>query len=106
MVNKMGRPPLRPGKKKGASVGFRMRPKMQKALMRSARENGTSLSHEIEMRLERSLTLPDPIDMGERYLSADLLTMLEVLIEHYEGGYAYTEWWDKAKRMVKQARAT
>ena len=38
------------------------------------------------------------------YLERDLLDMLEVLITDYEHSVAYTATWEKAKRMVKQAK--
>ncbi len=50
-----GRPALPPGKKRLSSTGFRPTPEIRAKLEAAARENGRSLSQEIESRLERSL---------------------------------------------------
>jgi hypothetical protein len=50
-----GRPPLEPGKAKRAAFNARLRPALKLALETAARQQGRSLSEEIEFRLERSL---------------------------------------------------
>jgi hypothetical protein len=50
-----GRPPLEPGRAKRASFNTRIRPALKLALDTAAKEQGRSLSEEIEFRLERSL---------------------------------------------------
>jgi hypothetical protein len=54
---KMGRPPLPPGKRRGASMGFRPTPEIRKMLEESAKQNGRSMSQEVEAHLERSLLM-------------------------------------------------
>ncbi len=51
---KMGRPPLSPGKRRGASMGFRPTPGIRGKLEEAAKANGRSMSQEVEHRLERS----------------------------------------------------
>jgi hypothetical protein len=53
--NRRGRPPLESGKAKRASFNTRLRPNLKLSLESAAREEGRSLSEEIEFRLERSL---------------------------------------------------
>jgi hypothetical protein len=50
-----GRPPLEPGKAKRAAFNTRLRPSLKLALEAAAKQEGRSLSEEIEFRLERSL---------------------------------------------------
>ena len=50
-----GRPPLEPGKAKRASFNTRLRPSLKVELETAAKQEGRSLSEEIEFRLERSL---------------------------------------------------
>ena len=50
----MGRPRLAPGKRRGASMGFRPTPAIREKLEKTATENGRSMSQEIETRLELS----------------------------------------------------
>ena len=56
---KMGRPPLPPGKRLGASMGFRPTPETRERLEKAAKANGRSMSQEIESRLERSFASDD-----------------------------------------------
>ncbi len=51
---KMGRPALPPGKRRGASMGFRPTPGIRGKLEEAAKANGRSMSQELEHRLERS----------------------------------------------------
>ena len=51
---KMGRPLLPPGKRRGASMGFRPTPGIRGKLEEAAKANGRSMSQEVEHRLERS----------------------------------------------------
>jgi predicted HicB family RNase H-like nuclease len=50
-----GRPPSEPGEAKRASFNTRLRPSLKLALEAAAKQEGRSLSEEIEFRLERSL---------------------------------------------------
>jgi hypothetical protein len=52
--NHKGRPWKMPIAGKPAMLGLRVSPRIKKALMKSARHNGRSLSHEAEIRLEKS----------------------------------------------------
>ena len=51
-----GRPPLPPGEKKLDAMGFRPTPEVRAKLEEAAKENGRSLSREIESRLEQSFS--------------------------------------------------
>ena len=52
--SKRGRPPLPPGEKKLDAMGFRPTPEVREKLEAAAKENGRSLSREVESRLEQS----------------------------------------------------
>ena len=56
-TKKMGRPPLPPGKRRRASMGFRPTPEIRRQLEQVAFANGRSLSQEIEARLELSFAV-------------------------------------------------
>ena len=53
---RMGRPPLPPGTRRGASMGFRPTPEIREKLEKASKANGRSMSQEVEHRLERSFT--------------------------------------------------
>ncbi len=79
---KMGRPPLPPNKRRGASMGFRPTPTIRAELEEAARANGRSMSHEVEARLERSF-----LEFGkeETFLVAQLLAKAIQTIEAVTG---------------------
>ena len=54
--SKMGRPPLAPGKRRGASMGFRPKPETRGNLEEAAKANGRSMSQEVEFRLDQSFS--------------------------------------------------
>lgn len=56
-TKKMGRPPLPPGERRRASMGFRPTPAIRRELEQTAFANGRSLSQEIEARLELSFAV-------------------------------------------------
>ncbi len=56
-TKKMGRPPLPPGERRRASMGFRPTPDIRRELEQAAFANGRSLSQEIEARLEISFAV-------------------------------------------------
>ena len=70
---KMGRPPLPPGKKRGASMGFRPTPTIRENLEEAARANGRSMSQEVEARLEHSFVGDGFI---QHMLGSDLSSMM------------------------------
>ncbi len=51
---KMGRPPLPPGQRRGASMGFRPTPKIREKIEVAAQKNMRSMCREIESRIEWS----------------------------------------------------
>jgi hypothetical protein len=63
-----GRPQLEPGKAKRASFNTRLRPALKAALETAAKQEGRSLSEEIEFRLEQSLDeerhMADALELG------------------------------------------
>jgi len=63
-----GRPPLDPGVAKRASFNTRLRPALKLALETAAKQEGRSLSEEIEFRLEQSLDeerhMADALELG------------------------------------------
>ena len=95
---KMGRPPLSPGKRRGASMGFRPTPTIRAELEKAARANGRSMSHEVEARLERSF-----VEFGkeETFLVARLLANAIHTIEAVTG----KNWMDdlEAHRQTQEA---
>ena len=95
---KMGRPPLPPGKRRGASMGFRPTPGIRGKLEEAAKANGRSMSHEVEARLERSF-----VEFGkeETFLVARLLANAIHTIEAVTG----KNWMDdpEAHRQTQEA---
>ncbi len=95
---KMGRPPLPPDKRRGASMGFRPTPTIRAELEKAARANGRSMSHEVEARLERSF-----VEFGkeETFLVARLLANAIQTIEAVTG----KNWMDdpEAHRQTQEA---
>ncbi len=95
---KMGRPPLPPDKRRGASMGFRPTPTIRAELEEAARANGRSMSHEVEARLERSF-----VEFGkeETFLVARLLANAIQTIEAVTG----KNWMDdpEAHRQTQEA---
>jgi hypothetical protein len=79
---KMGRPALPPGKRRGASMGFRPTPGIRGKLEEAAKANGRSMSQEIESRLERSF-----VEFGREdiFLVARLLATAIQTIEAVTG---------------------
>jgi hypothetical protein len=75
---------LEPGKAKRASFNTRLRPSLKLALESAAKQEGRSLSEEIEFRLERSLE--DQLQMGAAIglgmsMGATMLEALETLAQ-------------------------
>ena len=89
---KMGRPPLAPGKRRGASMGFRPTPKLREELEGAAKANGRSMSQEVEERLGQSFR------EDETFGSMGLRAMLRlfgnnaVLIEQQTGKSCFDDW--------------
>src|SRR5580704_9417230 len=75
--NLRGRPPLDPGVAKRASFNTRLRPALKLALETAAKQEGRSLSEEIEFRLEQSLDderhLADALELVAYDLSVCIL---------------------------------
>ena len=83
--NPRGRPPLDPGVAKRASFNTRLRPALKLALETAAKQEGRSLSEEIEFRLERSLDderhLADALELGFGRQVAGLMLAIGYLIK-------------------------
>ena len=80
-----GRPPLDPGVAKRASFNTRLRPALKLALETAAKQEGRSLSEEIEFRLERSLDderhLADALELGFGRQVAGLMLAIGYVIK-------------------------
>jgi len=59
---KIGRPRLPPGKKREDPIGFRPTPDIRKNLKTAAKDNGRSVSQEIQSRLEESFRKTDILE--------------------------------------------
>ena len=83
--NLRGRPPLDPGIAKRASFNTRLRPALKLALETAAKQEGRSLSEEIEFRLERSLDderhLADALELGFGRQVAGLMLAIGYVIK-------------------------
>ena len=83
--NPRGRPPLDPGVAKRASFNTRLRPALKLALETAAKQEGRSLSEEIEFRLERSLDderhLADALELGFGRQVAGLMLAIGYVIK-------------------------
>jgi len=95
--SKMGRPPLPPGERRGASMGFRPTPEIRAKLEQAAHENGRSMSQEVEARLEASFLDEEARnrEMGGKELRA-LFRLLGAAAEIIEArtGKNWSEDWD------------
>ena len=94
--SKMGRPPLPPGERRGASMGFRPTPQIRAKLEQAAHENGRSMSQEVEARLEASFLDEEARDreMGGKELHAlfRLLGAAAEIIEARTGKICSEDW--------------
>jgi hypothetical protein len=81
-----GRPRLEPGIAKRASFNTRLRPALKLALETAAKQEGRSLSEEIEFRLERSLDderhLADALELGFGRQVAGLMLAIGYVIKN------------------------
>ncbi len=95
--SKMGRPPLPPGERRGASMGFRPTPQIRAKLEQAAHENGRSMSQEVEARLEASFLDEEARnrEMGGKELQA-LFRLLGAAAEIIEArtGRNWSEDWE------------
>lgn len=103
---KMGRPPLPPDKRRGASIGIRLTPENRERLEKAAEANGRSMSQELSARLEQSFLEEDALGGRQLRSMFGLLANAAVLIEeqtgkscfedHYTWAAVHTAW----KRLI------
>ncbi len=68
---RMGRPPLPPGTRRGASMGFRPTPEIREKLEEASKANGRSMSQEVEHRLERSFIEEANLEWAYKHIIGD-----------------------------------
>ena len=104
----MGRPPLPPGKRRGASMGFRPTPAVRAKLEEAATANGRSMSQEVEERLGQNFK-EDEI-LGGMRLRALLLLFgnTAALVEQQTGESLFEDWgtWIAVQGAWKRLGAT
>ncbi len=85
---KMGRPPLPPGKRRGASIAFRPTPAIREKLGEASKANARSRSQEVEARLDRSFLDEDHLSLicGDSRTARFVVDILDSkkLIESYQ----------------------
>ncbi len=88
----MGRPPLAPGEKRRASMGFRPLPGIRENLERAARANGWPMSREIEERLGQSFKEDEAFGGMQFRALFGLLANAASLIEQQTGRPYFEDW--------------
>ena len=85
---KMGRPPLPPGERRGASIAFRPTPAIREKLGEASKANARSRSQEVEARLDRSFLDEDHLSLicGDSRTAGFVREILDSkrLIESYQ----------------------
>ena len=89
---KMGRPPLSPGKRRGASMGFRPTPGIRGKLEEAAKANGRSMSQEVEHRLERSFEGDEALGGLQLHGLLHFLVGVAKIIQARNGKSASDDW--------------
>ena len=90
---RMGRPPLPPGKRRGASMGFRPTPEIREKLEEAANANGRSMSQEVEHRLEQSFEGDEALGGRQFRAMFSLFGNAAVLIEQQTGKAHFEDWY-------------
>ncbi len=85
---KMGRPPLPPGERRGASIAFRPTPAIREKLGEASKANARSRSQEVEARLDRSFLEENHLSLicGDSRTARFVMDILDSkkLIESYQ----------------------
>ncbi len=89
---KMGRPPLAPGKRRGASMGFRPTPEVREKIEEAAKAKGRSMSQEVEHRLEQSFEGEKALGGRQFRAMFSLFGNAAVLIEQQTGKSCFEDW--------------
>lgn len=98
-----GRPALMPEKKKQSPVGFRPTADLKALLDQAAKENGRSVSKEIETRLEISFRGGDAIAGGHK--NASFFRIIGLVFGGISHGTSADSVWDRPQAFVEAADA-